>query len=121
MNGSSSYVWVCVRAREVQKGSVSAACIDWTHLFTKQRLLCPLSLQQQPTATPIQLQIPGLSINTMSSAGPATDVLCLMNMVLPEELEDEEEYEGTPQTSGPPAVSLTTLLSSHTGVDIYCL
>lgn len=49
--------------------------------------------QQQPTATPIQLQIPGLNINTMSSAGPATEVLCLMNMVVPEELEDEEEYE----------------------------
>jgi len=26
--------------------------------------------------------------------GPTTEVLCLMNMVAPEELEDEEEYEG---------------------------
>ena len=24
-----------------------------------------------------------------------TEVLCLMNMVVPEDLEDEEEYEGT--------------------------
>jgi splicing factor U2AF subunit len=46
------------------------------------------------TSAPIQMQIPGLALNTLAAAGPATEVLCLMNMVMPEELEDEEEYEG---------------------------
>ncbi|XP_046369996.1 splicing factor U2AF 50 kDa subunit-like isoform X1 [Haliotis rufescens] len=40
---------------------------------------------------PVQLQVPGLNLN--QGAGPATEVLCLMNMILAEELEDEEEYE----------------------------
>lgn len=38
-------------------------------------------------------QVPGL--NVTSGPGDATEVLCLMNMVTPDELEDEEEYEGT--------------------------
>lgn len=41
---------------------------------------------------PVQLQVPG--INLAQGAGPPTEVLCLMNMITPEELEDEEEYEG---------------------------
>jgi len=47
------------------------------------------------------LQIPGLSLNqvTSASAGPATEILCLMNMIQPEELEDEEEYDGVYWTS----------------------
>jgi len=40
---------------------------------------------------PVQIQVPGL--NVMQGSGPATEVLCLMNMITPEELEDEEEYE----------------------------
>ncbi|XP_002130386.2 splicing factor U2AF 50 kDa subunit [Ciona intestinalis] len=40
---------------------------------------------------PVTLQIPGMAHAT--GAGPATTVLCLMNMVLPEELTDDEEYE----------------------------
>ncbi|KAL5018631.1 hypothetical protein ScPMuIL_004353 [Solemya velum] len=40
---------------------------------------------------PVQLQIPGLNLN--QGSGPPTEVLCLMNMILAEELEDEEEYE----------------------------
>ena len=43
-------------------------------------------------AAPVQLQIPGLNLN--QGSGPATEVLVLMNMVSPEDLEDEEEYEG---------------------------
>lgn len=46
-----------------------------------------------PVQTPIQLQIPGMTVNTVTSAGAPTDVLCLLNMVQPEELEDEEEYD----------------------------
>jgi splicing factor U2AF 65 kDa subunit len=39
---------------------------------------------------PVQIQVPGLSIVT---SGPATEVLCLLNMITPDELKDEEEYE----------------------------
>ncbi|GBP86612.1 Splicing factor U2AF 50 kDa subunit [Eumeta japonica] len=41
-------------------------------------------------ATPVQLQVAGL---TLAGSGPATEVLCLLNMVTPDELRDEEEYE----------------------------
>lgn len=39
---------------------------------------------------PVQLQVPGLNLNQQQQA---TEVLCLMNIITPEELEDEEEYE----------------------------
>ena len=43
----------------------------------------------------MNLQIPGLNLDVAAAAGSMpTEVLCLMNMVLPEDLEDEEEYEG---------------------------
>jgi len=43
----------------------------------------------------MNLQIPGLNLDMAVAAGNVpTEVLCLMNMVLPEDLEDEEEYEG---------------------------
>jgi splicing factor U2AF 65 kDa subunit len=42
-------------------------------------------------AAPVQIQVPGLSI--VGSSGPATEVLCLLNMVTPDELKDEEEYD----------------------------
>ncbi|KYN08639.1 Splicing factor U2AF 50 kDa subunit [Cyphomyrmex costatus] len=40
---------------------------------------------------PVQIQVPGLSM--VGTSGPATEVLCLLNMVTPEELMEEEEYE----------------------------
>ncbi|KAK7863243.1 hypothetical protein R5R35_001453 [Gryllus longicercus] len=40
---------------------------------------------------PVQIQVPGLTM--VGGAGPATEVLCLLNMVTPDELRDEEEYE----------------------------
>ncbi|XP_059476744.1 splicing factor U2AF 50 kDa subunit isoform X2 [Neocloeon triangulifer] len=40
---------------------------------------------------PVQVQVPGL--NLLAGAGPATEILCLMNMVTPDDLLDEEEYE----------------------------
>lgn len=43
---------------------------------------------------PVQLQVPGLNISQIQAAGPPSEVLVLMNMVTPQELEDEEEYEG---------------------------
>ena len=45
--------------------------------------------------TTMNLQIPGLNLDMAAAVGSTpTEVLCLMNMVLPEDLEDEEEYEG---------------------------
>jgi len=45
--------------------------------------------------TTMNLQIPGLNLDMAAAVGSMpTEVLCLMNMVLPEDLEDEEEYEG---------------------------
>ncbi|KAK2190005.1 hypothetical protein NP493_89g03006 [Ridgeia piscesae] len=43
---------------------------------------------------PVQIQIPGLNMTQVQAGGTIpTEVLCLMNMVTPEELEDEDEYE----------------------------
>lgn len=42
-------------------------------------------------AAPVQLQVPGIS--NVSGPGNPTEVLCLLNMVTPDELSDEEEYE----------------------------
>lgn len=43
------------------------------------------------TESPVSLQVPGLQ-KLQNSAMP-TAVLCLLNMVLPEELLDDEDYE----------------------------
>lgn len=40
---------------------------------------------------PVQIQVPGLQLQ--SGSGPSTEVLCLMNMVMPEELKDDDEYD----------------------------
>ena len=37
---------------------------------------------------------PGIGMGP-SASGPATEVLCMMNMVTPVELRDDEDYEGT--------------------------
>jgi len=44
---------------------------------------------------PVAIQVPGMQTAGVgpSAAGQATEVLCLLNMVQPEELADEEEYE----------------------------
>ncbi|XP_026999769.1 U2 small nuclear RNA auxiliary factor 2b isoform X2 [Tachysurus vachellii] len=44
--------------------------------------------------TPVTLQVPGLMNSSMNQMGGIpTEVLCLMNMVAPEELLDDDEYE----------------------------
>lgn len=53
-----------------------------------ERILFSLWTQQAP----VQLQVPGLNLN--QGSGPATEILCLMNMITPDELVDEDEYEG---------------------------
>jgi len=40
---------------------------------------------------PVQLQVPGMQ--SVQGPGNPTEVLCLLNMVMPDELTDEEEYE----------------------------
>ncbi|XP_068435196.1 splicing factor U2AF 65 kDa subunit-like isoform X2 [Clinocottus analis] len=40
---------------------------------------------------PVMLQVPGLQ--RLQNSGVATEVLCLLNMVMPEELLDDEDYE----------------------------
>ena len=40
---------------------------------------------------PVQIQVPGMA--GVSGPGNPTEVLCLLNMVTPDELHDEEEYE----------------------------
>jgi len=40
---------------------------------------------------PVQIQVPGMP--GIAGPGQPTEVLCLLNMVMPEELTDEEEYE----------------------------
>lgn len=44
---------------------------------------------------PVTIQVPGLDVTAVQAAGVAhpTEVLCLMNMVTPEELQDDEEYD----------------------------
>ena len=42
---------------------------------------------------PVQLQVPGMQSVQLQGPGNPTEVLCLLNMVMPEELGDEEEYE----------------------------
>lgn len=57
-------------------------------------LCVSLPPQTSVNQTPVTLQVPGLmnsSVNQMG--GIPTEVLCLMNMVAPEELLDDEEYE----------------------------
>ncbi|XP_063961301.1 splicing factor U2AF 50 kDa subunit-like isoform X2 [Lytechinus pictus] len=39
----------------------------------------------------VQINIPGLSLP--GTTGPNTEILCLMNMVTPDELKDEDEYD----------------------------
>lgn len=42
-------------------------------------------------SAPVQIQVPGFSL--VGQSGPSTEVLCLLNMVTPDELRDEDEYE----------------------------
>lgn len=45
------------------------------------------------TNVPVTVQVPGLNLTSVSAL-PATEVLCLLNMVTEEELVDDDEYEG---------------------------
>jgi splicing factor U2AF subunit len=71
----------------VQRASVGAAKIitgDGSEM---------IAMPEMPvTNTPMPINIPGLQV--AGTAQTATEILCLMNMVTKEELEDDEEFEG---------------------------
>ncbi|XP_069123743.1 splicing factor U2AF 50 kDa subunit-like isoform X3 [Argopecten irradians] len=69
----------------------ACAGLNGMQLGDKKLIVQRASVGAKNAQAPVQLQIPGL--NMTQGSGPATEVLCLMNMVAPEELEDEEEYE----------------------------
>lgn len=50
-----------------------------------------VSFQTAIIETPVMLQVPGLQ--KLQNSGLPTEVLCLLNMVMPEELVDDEDYE----------------------------
>jgi len=56
-----------------------------------------IGAKNAPTAAigAVAIQVPGLNVGLigMGGAGPPTEVICLMNMVTPDELKDEDEYD----------------------------
>ena len=48
------------------------------------------TMMAAPGGGPAQVQVPGMAV---AGAGQPTEVLCLLNMVVAEELTDDEEYE----------------------------
>ena len=50
-----------------------------------------VTMAQTAPNAPVALQVPGL--NFTSGAQPATEVLCLLNMITEDELVDDDEYE----------------------------
>ncbi|XP_064606448.1 splicing factor U2AF 50 kDa subunit-like [Liolophura sinensis] len=69
----------------------ACAGLNGMPLGDKKLIVQRASVGAKNAQNPVPLQVPGLNLS--SGAGPPTEVLCLMNMVTPEELEDEEEYE----------------------------
>ncbi|VDH97726.1 splicing factor U2AF 65 kDa subunit [Mytilus galloprovincialis] len=69
----------------------ACAGLNGMQLGDKKVIVQRASVGKMNAQMPVQLQVPG--INLAQGAGPPTEVLCLMNMITPEELEDEEEYE----------------------------
>jgi splicing factor U2AF subunit len=75
------------------------AWLNGMHLGDKKLLVQRASVGAKNVAlsiinqTPVTLQVPGLTSSQVQMGGHPTTVLCLMNMVLPKELLDDEEYE----------------------------
>lgn len=72
----------------VQKANVAAK---------NATLVSPLGAINQ---SPVMLQVPDLMSSQVQVGGHPTEVLCLLNMVLPEELLDDEEYENIVEVPG---------------------
>ena len=67
----------------VQRASVGA----------KSGPLAAANVTASALMAPVQLQVPGLQSNNPLGSQPASEILCLMNMVVADELKDDEEYE----------------------------
>jgi splicing factor U2AF subunit len=72
------------------------AGLNGMQLGDKKLIVQRASVGAKNTATtgsvaPVQIQVPGLSV--VGASGPATEVLCLLNMVTADELKDEDEYD----------------------------
>lgn len=77
---------MCLNAKEYKNPDGSMSLFLTSQTF--------FGLQTSINETPVTLQVPGLMNNSMNQMGGIpTEVLCLMNMVAPEELLDDEEYE----------------------------
>jgi len=79
---------------------IACAGLNGMQLGDKKLVMQRASVGKNPGSMQGQmmtnLQIPGLALNpgsSMMTAGPATQVLCLMNMINVEDLEDDEEYD----------------------------
>ena len=69
----------------------ACAGLNGMQLGDKKVIVQRASVGKMNAQIPVQLQVPGMNIG--QGAGPPTEVLSLMNMITPDELEDEEEYE----------------------------
>jgi len=73
----------------------AVAGLNGMQLGDKKLIVQRASVGSKNTAAmntaPVQIQVPGME--GVSGPGQPTEVLCLLNMVTPDELGDEEEYE----------------------------
>lgn len=78
------------RKLTVQRASAGSK----TGAFPEAGMMPPqMPMMSKPMGPSVQLQVPGVSNVMEVSAGAATEVLCLMNMVVEEELRDADEYD----------------------------
>ncbi|KAK3551132.1 hypothetical protein QTP70_013991, partial [Hemibagrus guttatus] len=85
---------------DVNISDQAIAGLNGMQLGDKKLLVQRASVGSKNTAltgisqTPVMLQVPGLMNSSMNQMGGIpTEVLCLMNMVSPDELLDDDEYE----------------------------
>lgn len=81
---------MCVHEVQFLHKTKVIASVNLCCLIFKKLLIFQASINE----TPVTLQVPGLMNSSMNQMGGIpTEVLCLMNMVSPEELLDDDEYE----------------------------
>ncbi|MEQ2188251.1 hypothetical protein GOODEAATRI_013128 [Goodea atripinnis] len=78
-------------ATSLSKGYAFCEYVDISATDQSSQLLTLFPLQTSIIETPVTLQVPGLQ--RLQNSGMPTEVLCLLNMVMPEELVDDEDYE----------------------------
>lgn len=85
------YVALGLRAHNSRPQGISSCLFSVLMCLQPSAALTAMLPPPVPVPAP-QVQLPGLEVP--SANGPATEVLCLMNMVTPDELLDLSEYEG---------------------------